>query len=381
MKKGAIWFIGLIVVFISLMMPYSPALSADFRITDSTGLVKVDSTVQTRNLFVMGNDITVEAKEIQNDLFAFGMNVQLNTQVQQGSFVAGKNVTMQGSYLGNLFVAGDNITLHGEIMGEIFLIGNQWRIAEDAIIHGDVHVLGGLGYIDGIINGSLLGSGNEWYINGQVERPVRISVGKSLTIGEKADIAEITYQANQEATVMKGAVVEKIIYNPLEQKEQAKKALFRFPVIPYLASLLFALMLVFLFKKLTRQALSTMHQQFFASLGIGFTILVATPVLSLIILVTLAGYQIAFAMLLLYGLLLLSMYPLAGIWLGELCLKLFKHQVDSPSWLGALIGVTLMQFVLWIPLVGWIILLLLNVIALGGIVIALFQQAKSSEAG
>lgn len=378
MKNGSIWIIGVIVFFSSLIIPYSPALAADFRMADTTGLVKVDSAVQTRNLFVMGNDVIVQAKEIQNDLFAFGMSVQLNTQVQQGTFVAGKNVILQGTYSGNLFVAGDNITLHGEIMGEVFLIGNQWRIAEDAIIHGDVHVLAGLGYVDGIINGSLLGSGSEWYINGQVERPIRITVGKSLTIGEKADIAEISYQAAQEATVMKGAAVEKIIFNPLEQKEQAKKALFRFPVIPYLATLLFALMLVFLFKKLTRQALSVMHQQFFASLGIGFTILVATPVLALITLVTLAGYQIALAMLLLYGMLLLTMSPLAGIWLGELCLKLFKQQVDSPSWLGALIGVTLMQFVLWIPLVGWIILLLLNVIALGGIVIALFQQAKSN---
>lgn len=381
MKKDLTWFIGFIVFFSSLMMLYSPALAADFRMADLTGLVDVDSAVQTRNLFVMGNDITVQAKEIQNDLFAFGVNIRLNTQVQQGSFVAGKNVTMQGTYFGNLFIAGDNITLHGEIMGEVFLIGNQWRIAEDAIVHGDVHVLAGLGYVDGVINGSLLGSGNEWYINGQVKRPIRITVGKSLTIGEKADIAEISYQASQEATRMKGATVGKIVFNPLEQKEQAKKALFRFPVIPYLASLLFALMLVFLFKKLTRQALSVMHQQFFASLGIGFTVLVVAPVLILITLVTLAGYQIALAMLLLYGILLLTMSPLAGIWLGELCLKLFRHQVDSLSWLGALIGVTFMQFVLWIPLVGWIILLLLNVIALGGFVIALFQRVKSSETG
>lgn len=381
MNKQFIWFIGLAIVLNSLFFPASDLLAADFRSSGQTGSVILDATVQTRNLFVMGNDITVQAKEVQKDLFAFGMNIQLNTQVEQSSFIAGKTIVIQGTYGGNLFVAGDNITIHGEVMGEVFLIGNQWRISSDAVIHGDVHILAGLGYIDGVIQGSLLGSGNEWYINGKVEKAVNISVGKSLTIGENANIASLSYQAAQEASVMEGASVGTTTYTPLEEKEQTKKALFRFSVIPYLASLLFALLLVFLFKKITRQSLSTMQQHFFASLGIGFTVLVMAPVIVLLILATLVGYKIALAILLLYGLLLLSMNPLAGIWLGELILKLFKQQVTSPSWLGTLIGVTAMQFVLWIPFAGWIILLLLNIIALGGVTITLFQRLKSDEEG
>ena len=123
--------------------------------------------------------------------------------------------------------------------------------------------------------------------------------------------------------------------------------------------------------------LNTVQQQFFASLGIGFAVFICVPIVVLLIFLSVVGYKIAFALLLFYFLCILCMNPIAGIWLGEGILRLLKRPVTSPSWLGAVIGITVMQFFVWVPFIGWIVLFFLSIFSFGGLIISIFRYLKA----
>ena len=377
MDKRVFWWIGLVVVIFSLSFSVSLLKAADFRSSDETGVITVDSGVETKNLFIAGNELVIQAKEIKKDLFAFGKSIELNTHVEQGSFLAGRTVIIRGFYGGNLFVMGSEITIDAEVMGDVFLFCNKWTIKPDAKIHGDVHVGSGTGYHDGSIAGSLFGGGNEFYVNGTVEQITKLMIVKSLTIGEKAKLTLLEYEAPQEATVLEGAVILKTNYKGADTNATPVKKRFHFPVVSYLASLIFALILVVLTRKPMQYVLNTIQQQFFASLGIGFAVFICIPIVVLLVFLSVVGYKIAFALLLFYFLCILCMNPIAGIWLGEGILRLLKRPVKSPSWLGAVIGITVIQCIAWIPLIGWIILFFLSIFSFGGLVITLFRHLKA----
>ncbi|MCE5222872.1 hypothetical protein LLG10_01610 [bacterium] len=376
MNKRIFWWVGVVFVVCSLSVPVLQLKAADFRSSDQTGSITVDSGVETKNLFIAGNELVIQAKEIKKDLFAFGMNIDLNTYVEQGSFLAGKTVNISGFYGGNLFVVGSEITINAEVMGDVFLFCNKWSLKPEAKIHGDVHVGSGTGYHDGFITGSLLGSGNEFYLNGTVEQTTKLRVAKSLTIGEKANLNLLDYEAPQKATVLEGAVIQKTDYQTPDANVPITQKSFHFPLVSYVASLIFALLFVFWLRKPMRHILNTIQQQFFVSLGIGFAVLIGIPIVALLIFLSVIGYKIALALLFCYALGILCMSPVAGIWLGEWILRLFKRPVASPSWLGAVIGITVMPFIAWIPLFGWFLLFFLNIFSFGGLVITIFSHLK-----
>jgi len=375
MKKRLVLWAGAGWLILSLIIPFTSIRAADFRSTDSSGNITLDKSIETKNLFIAGNELNIETKAIQKDLFAFGMNIHVDTHVEQGTFIAGKDVEIRGWYGGNLFAAGSTISIDAEVMGDVFLFCNQWSIKQGAVIHGDVYVGSGTGYLDGMINGTLNGGGNEFYLNGTVEKATKLTVVKTLTIGERAKLALLQYQAVQEAKVMDGAQIQTTEFTPTETVNTAKQH-FRFPVIGYLASLLFSLLLVFWMRKLVKQTITTIQQQFFACLGIGFAVLVSVPIAAFFLFLTMIGYKIALASLLFYGLCFITINPIAGIWLGEWVLRLFKKTSDSPSWMAALIGITLMQFIAWIPIIGFVVLAFLGIFSFGGLMISLFHLIK-----
>ena len=94
----------------------------------------------TKDLFVAGNSITVDSKNIERDAYVAGNMISINSKIPRDLFVAGNNVTVSDEVGGALKVACDTVTVKGKINGDAYLD------SENIVIEDGAEVTGKLSY-------------------------------------------------------------------------------------------------------------------------------------------------------------------------------------------------------------------------------------------
>jgi len=125
--------IGLIIgntINISNKQDYLFALGNNVNIKNAT----------TKDLFVAGNNISIDSKNIQRDVYILGNYININNSIPRDLFVAGSSVNISNDIGNDLKVASDNITIRGKING------NAYIDSEKIIIEDGTEITGKLSY-------------------------------------------------------------------------------------------------------------------------------------------------------------------------------------------------------------------------------------------
>jgi len=128
------------------------------------------------------------------------------------------------------------------------------------------------------------------------------------------------------------------------------------------------IVLFLLLPNFTVSAARTIRSDPWKSLGLGFALLVATPVAGVLLMITILGVPLALTLFALYFVSLLLGFLTAAFFVGDIGVRLLRRgQELSKGWrilslLAALIGLALLQ---WIPIVGGVILFLILLFGLG----------------
>ena len=353
---------------------YTGVKAADMKTTsDGASNVEVTAEETMRNLFIASETVSVKAKEIKKDLFAAGQTVDIDSQIEHNVFAAGNNVTISGTIGGNVFAAGNILSINGKIDGDLFLAGAKVIIEKDTELTGTIYAVGGEVKILGKVMGDVNVSGGMVTIGGTITGKTNITADSTLTIGKTAVIENLKYQSPKEAIMENGAIVTKQEYTPTPKNPQKGigtrgKQPFGFPVISFLSSLALAFLLVYLFKKPCRLVLEESIKNIGSSIGIGFAVLLVSPIALLIIAITLVGGKIALVFGLLYLLFLVLGSAFAGLLIGTWMVKLIKKEEEVPmDWITVLIGVSLFTLLNWLPFVGWFIKFALVLVGFGSL--------------
>jgi hypothetical protein len=372
-KKAFYWFL---ILTITGCITYTGVKAADIKTgTTGAGKVEVAGTEIFRNLFIADSSVTVKAQLIKKDLFAAGQNIDIDSQIEHNVFAAGNGVTIKGTIGGNIFAAGSILSISGKIDGDLFLAGATVVFEKEAELTGNIYAVGGNLKINGKVMGDVNASGGTISIGGTITGKAIINAGTSLTIDKTAVIENLEYSAPKEALIDSSAVVSKQEFTPIKENEREnfgrpmkRKGFPFFPIVSFLGSLALAFLLVYLFRKPTHMVLEESFKNFGSSMGIGFAVLVATPLGLLIIAITMIGAKIAFLFGLLYVLFLFLGSSFAGIFLGTWVVKMLKKEQNIPmDWITILIGVSLLTLIAWIPFIGWFIKLALIIVGLGSL--------------
>ena len=366
------------------------ALAVTFLIGLPLGVFAAANTM-SQSIYVGPDEI------IEGNFIKAGNVIDINGPVNGDVIVAGSSITISGPVAGDVIAAGNTIRIKGSVGGSVRVVGasveisnevakNVWAVAStvnlgpEAKVGWDVYAAAGNIEIKGPVAGNVWAAGVGIVIGNQVGKNVLASIDKEgqLILYPEAKISgSLTYKAKseeqlviKEGAVVSGAIEKKAL--PLPTETDWKKAFIGasifFKIISLFSLLVIGLVLVVLLPKVALEIKEEMVKRPMPAIGWGFIYLIATPVIILLLILTVIGLPLALILIPVYLIALYASEVLVGFTLGLILFdklskkeKKYKGSLIWPLAVGLLIFVVITS----LPLIGWLVKLFLVLWALG----------------
>lgn len=318
----------------------------------------------TKNLYTAGSIVLINA-DVSKDVYAAGNVINLNSDVAGNFNASGGTITLDGNIGGSVHVAGGTILIKGNIADDLFITAKEVVIARSASIGGDLIVGAGTISIQGPIKGNIRLAGGEVSIDSSVGGDVYLK-SEGLELGSNALISGGLYYTSLKEVETSGKVLGEITYN---RKKNFEKQFFTIGfIIKMLGIMAAGLVFVYLLKKFSSEVVKKGLDNFWTNAGIGLGILILTPIISILLMVSIVGLWLAFLVLVTYLFLILIAVVLSsiifGVWLMRVLGKNKKRHAD---WQSIVVGVITLSLIVFIPFFGPFIGFILLLISLGAL--------------
>ncbi len=364
-------------IFVLILLPLVSFAAIDIqKRNDGVTLTTV------KNTYLAGGVVNV-FQEKSGDVYAAGSMVSVTGKVGQDLVAAGGNINITSEIGGDVRVAAGNINIGGPVDGELLAAGGQIEIVPSSVIRGDFLVAGGKVNIDGLMNGNGRIIAKEVYISGTLNKDVNIKANR-LVIEKTAVInGNVNYQGKEEAVVREGAKINgKISFTKIEGKVAKSVGLAAilnvFLFIKFLMLLVAALVLFFLMRRSIPKISAEVVDNFWKKMLHGFVLLIVIPAAIIFLFLTIIGSLLGVFGIALYGLLVILGMVFAVIIIAELLNRLiFRGQRARPlNWPMVILGVIVMELLVFVPVIGWIANFLIFLVSFGAISNLLYRQTK-----
>jgi len=318
---------------------------------------------------------TVMSGSVTEDMYAFGATVTINGEVGVDATLIAGAVQVHAPIGDDLRVLGGEVTIADRVEGDVFVIGGSLTILSTASVGGDVFMFGGGAVIEGDVAGSILGKLEQLTVNGVVGGNIDVTAPGGVMLGEKADIeGDVQYASLVSLVRAPSALIEGEVrkgqYASESSQDQLKDLL-----IPLFISLFTSLTLYLLFKPYLQSMMRTLQHESGKSLLVGALIIIAGPVISVVLVATVLGMFVGIGLFALLILLYVTSFALTGVVLGVMLLRLFDPQAKLS--LGSILfGTFLLNALLFIPIVGLLVLVVIECMTLGALALMLYRAMQ-----
>lgn len=373
----------IIVLCISLLLPIKVFASSNMGFDDARDTLPQGETVEGPGFFA-GDLVRVDGT-VNGTAFVAGSTVEVNGTINGDLFAAGQNLIITGEVTGNIYSAGMNVRLEGEVGQDAFLAGQTLTVVEDVALNRDLFMAGGTLLMEGQIQRHMYGAGDSIEIAGTIGGDANFGVN-NLTLQETAVInGDLTYESDQEADIAAGATVagetdfrrvERQQDNRVPMMTRERTIVAR--ILGVLWSVLSALLLWFLVKLWRpiwwERTARPLLERPLPALGIGLVALLLTPLLFILLLITLIGIPLAFILMAVYGIVLYLSKIIVAVALAMLLDRRTRwSERQKGGWLVLLMLVVLGLLGL-IPVVNFFVSLLVAIAGLGSFVLSHYRS-------
>jgi cytoskeletal protein CcmA (bactofilin family) len=378
--------LSFITVFIFSMLLIVPNVNAAIFHADETYHLKA-SEIMTNNLYSAGANLIFDG-EMRADVFAAASNITVNNNISKDFFAAGSNVTINANIGDDIRAAAANLILNGNVAGEAMLAGATVIISENSTIDHDLLVGGANVIINGNVIGNLQGSAEKIEINGTVNGNVLIDDSVEVIVGKNAVInGTLNYSAIKRAQIHKDAVIKgKTTFKQIDKvkskkfEKGVKKVFGVYYIFKLIITIIFALILLKLFKKKITKMADHSAKKFWPEVLRGFVIFIVAPIAFIVLAITIVGIPFTCVGILLYMLIYIFAKVGGGIICGSMLFKYFKKTKTLPvTWQSTLVGILLLGIVKIIPFIGWIVCAVFFLAAFGTLSIFLYKAAFNGK--
>lgn len=333
---------------------------------------------------------------VEGDYFTAGERVTLSGTINGDAYVAGAIVVVEGVINGDLLAAGGVVTVRGKVANDVRVAGGEVTLSSE--VGGNVTVLAGSVNItdSAKIEGSLVGTGGRLAVFGPVTKGATLGAGEAtfgsavggdilayvgeLVFTPSAQVTgDLTYQSEEEVQIQEGAQIGgEITYKPaskevVEKVKPEKAAGFfagagmAFKLISLLSALIIGLLMLKLFPRYTQKTVDMVEKRPWASLGIGFLTLILTPIVFILLLITVVGIPLAFILLAIFLITLYLAKIFVTLFVGQKIFKFLGRKVRN-GWV-LLLGLVVYTFLTAIPILGNLIGAVVLLSGLGAVVL------------
>lgn len=322
------------------------------------------------DVYIFGGNVTSSAT-ITGDLVAGGGNMLINGSISADAALGGGSITVLASVGDDLRVGGGNVTVAGRVAGDLVAGGGNIQVTGPGI-GGDVLWGGGMLRIDAPIAGDLTLGGGEVYINAAIGGSITFT-GEKLTFGPAARVeGTVSYTTPKPAEIAEGAVIVGALTHTPTKRGSAPVAGAAILSLAFLLSLFARFVAAFaigrFFSRFSHMLVEGAYAQTLGNIGRGVLTLIALPVVSVILLITVLGMPLGFVGLIAFVAIMLFSWILMPLILGSLVYKWFTKRGYEVNWKTILIGILVNALLGLVPFVGWIVQLGFMLLTIGAIV-------------
>ena len=367
----------LFLLLLAILLFATGALLAQIR-TQSDDLVEVTDILPDMAFFAAG-DLIVSAKST-DDVFAAGGDVSIDGAQADHMLAAGGDVIVTNAAFHDLIIAGGNINLvSGSVTDDVVAAGGDLDVNPDFNIKGSLMITGGDVLIGAPVGGELRAAAGHLRLNANVAGDAHL-VGGDVTIGPNVQIGGDLRHRTQRLTIDPSATVlgEIIELEPAPRPDVEKwgmtaaAALTVFALAFLIGMAVLIIVIALALPSLMNSAAAMIREKPLSTLGIGFLIVVAAPVVIAILFASVFGAPLA----LLIGVIFVAAAPLAiaafAYFVGMMGRNLISKNAESEPGVTARMGWSFMAAVLLvvvglIPLAGGLVWILAYVLGIGAV--------------
>lgn len=368
------WVAGALAV--AFLVP-AVVLAANYHSGDTVDLRSGEIVYE--DVYAAGGTVTA-GSQIVGDLYVGGGTVLVTGPVSADIVAGGGTVTITSAVGDDVRVGGGTIVVQGTVNGDVIAGGGQINLAGRSV-GGDVLAGGGMVRIDSPVGGDVKAGGGEVVINAPIAGNVHIEAEK-VTLGPRAVISgNFTYKSPNEAVLEQGAVVRgETTYTPAPHRSNAGAALAAFITIALVVKLLMllsgALVFGLMFKRYSTHVVRDAFERPLPDLGRGLLVLIAAPIISIILMVTVIGIPLGVLGFLGFTCLMIVSWFMAPVLLGSFIYRWFNKGEYVVNWQGIILGVLAYTILGIVPVVGGLVQFVLILLVLGTAVKLKWRLAK-----
>jgi cytoskeletal protein CcmA (bactofilin family) len=331
-------------------------------------------------LLMSGNNIRVDGK-VDGDLYATGTDVFISGEVTGDIIAAGQNISISGPVKGDLRLAAQNIRLHGVTQGSATLFCQDLDFNQQAIINKDMLLFARSARLQGDLQRNLKGSLQSLYLSGKIGQNLQLYNVEHLELDEAQIGGDLSYRSTNKAVISPGTTIngeekwrQPSPAQPAPQNKLPSWGIWGGLLINFLGLLIVWGIIKAWRPHLWSQIAEKAGQNLAGSIGIGLLLLLATPILVLVLFLTVIGIPLGIILLLIYMVALYVSILIAAQFLSQILRERMNYS-GHDIW-PVLALVLLLMLAVKIPFVGWILGLIILSFGLGSILKTL--SAKSS---
>lgn len=380
-----LFVLGFTALALILVQPATVA-AFEYRVPDAAGNLSIGADETPKDLYVAGGTVDIRANTT-GDLVVAGGVLELSGRVEDDLLAAGGTVTVSGDVGDTVRIGGGNVRIAATIAGDLIVGAGTVVITPDAQIKGDLVVGSGVVTVSGPVGGDIRAAGGSITLASEVGGDVLISDAETVTVDSTAAIGgALTYSALKPAVIAEGAsITGKTTYTELKQvaytgREFGATQLTALATAAGLMAVIgrvimvsiLALVLLAAIRPVFGQVVKTAYANFWSSVGLGLATLIVSPIVLMMLLITVVGAMLAGAGFLVYGLLLLAAKAMAVAVFGAGLYRWIGNAKDWPvTWQTIVVGALALELVTLVPFLGWFVGVVVFCMTLGALVLSL----------
>jgi len=311
------------------------------------------------------------SKTLEGPYCMVGQNVRVDGTVDGDLVVLASSLLVNGKVLGDLIVLCGETTVNGPIQGDIRLMAGDASIRnrvqgsvtglsdtlyleEGGVVGRDLQFAANNFSLYGQVNRHLSATGQNVYIDGNINGNMRLARVSSLKLGEKAHIkGDLEYSSPEQASVASGAVVEgRQKWHPSAPEKTTAFSQYLVVFMSFLGLLLVWLVIKALFPVVWDGLAGEVASAPWKTLVVGVLTFFGLPILGLLLLISIIGVPLALMLGVSYLFLIYLSRIIAGCVIGNIAGRVLGWQ-DSfhPFWL-FLLGLSLVILLTNLPHAG-----------------------------
>ena len=333
-----------------------------FAITDTGETVTQRGTVDD-DYYAAGSRVDVDA-DIAGDLVVAGGDLFIGNRVQADVMAAGGTINLRGEVVDDVRAAGGEITIDAKIGDDLIAAGGDVRVTSGTTVGGEAWLAGGDVFIGGTINNDLMAGAGNIQLAGTIHGDVTLQGEEIHILNNTLIDGNLHYKSPHEATIDPDAkIIGTITYEETEWDHGGRDVGIFFAVTMLVASIV----LFLLFPGFTVSAARRIASYPWQSLGVGFLLLVVTPLIAVILVSIVLGVWIGLSMMALYFIALLLGFLVSCFFLGDWGARLLGKELSTTG--GRILSVALVIILLGliqlVPVVGGLLIFILLLFGLG----------------